>query len=1131
MDFEKIFTDLESNQTHECEEAKRKLVDLFNQNKEQWVVNLMMDYFLKTGSQRIREVLVKVQPPHDTYIFDNLSEWLNKQQHRVQALNLFSFVVRKHPTWLYKVEKHRLIKDVIKLISSEREIERDIVPLMSALLCIITLLPIIPSLVPSFLKDLFDVFGRLASWNWQNLMRPVDYKFVHLQLGLQMLFHRLYGMYPCNFLAYLNEFIKKERGAIFHHTIKPLLETVRVHPMLVTATIESEKNHSRWKEMEPHDVVSDCAKLSLPNLYQDTKTEHMYQLSSTSLLDTPSGMHSSTSISSVSSRSMSEFNQLKGTQYRKNYASRFDFGEHSMVGGNIWSPYNEINLPGSVPLTPTPSCIRTNIPTPSNLNNIIGVTGSSPPEAAVEATPETTPLKDIKELKNNALSATSASVNPVAIRAIFPTSQPSSPMRKENNHFNFSDDQTNCSTIIDQELTSTTFRKVTHVTRHDRRLQQILQDRTFSQSPFQTIEQARQGFRSPFDDSSKCDTPDMDSDLSSHLQNYTPIMTPTPIPTPTAIEDTTKVCDDCNETEGSLCSAGGLQIPNSRSLAKSIKRRNRMASYCCNDYSYSKGGATKILSNETEIIDLKVRRTKSCSSLNIVTMKEIDEDEAKMLAIANATKKAVTTSYANAASQTIKIMPCEYEDILYEMLLENEKKRKEYERSLINPREMLDQYIVNVIRAQGNLDSVCRQDQEQFQLLYLLLQHERNRCDVLDERIRRLMGRSRDKRSLESERDRLREQLKKFETKNAELIHQMEKTRKSAFEKEKRHIEELTALKSNYLNELEQNKTLRQDNESLHTRVNEEMNSCRETNYELESLRGQIFNMNTELQHLQVQADIGQQYKHDLAHLEAEFIIMGEVQVKCRDRLLELDNFRARDEEQHVLQDSYNIELKSVKHNLEEKSSQLESAKHKIGDLQTQLTNNEKVITEQKRLLKTVKDEYEEKFKALNKKYEVQKFIVMQMEEKIMMSQIKPQAPVALNTCSPDTDKTDVASSMDRNSPLSTSLASSESLSASLRSTELRNLQQLIEVPLPEASNSISIIGANANNTIENTRLATVDSTATNTANLPIVLAINPAAIAGHNLDIFTQPHPHLHLQQQQQQQQQEQNPQLQHKR
>lgn len=72
-----------------------------------------MEYYLKTGSARIVEVLVKAQAPHDGYIFDRLADWLKSSSHRVHALNLFCFVVRRHPTWLFKVEKHRLIKDML----------------------------------------------------------------------------------------------------------------------------------------------------------------------------------------------------------------------------------------------------------------------------------------------------------------------------------------------------------------------------------------------------------------------------------------------------------------------------------------------------------------------------------------------------------------------------------------------------------------------------------------------------------------------------------------------------------------------------------------------------------------------------------------------------------------------------------------------------------------------------------------------------------------------------------------------------------------------------------------------------------------------------------------------------------
>lgn len=88
----------------------------FYLDRDQWLVQCMLEYFFKTGSQRILEVMVKAQAPHDGHIFDKLDDCLKQAPHRVQSLQVFCFIVRHHPTWLYKIEKHRLIKSVFKLL-------------------------------------------------------------------------------------------------------------------------------------------------------------------------------------------------------------------------------------------------------------------------------------------------------------------------------------------------------------------------------------------------------------------------------------------------------------------------------------------------------------------------------------------------------------------------------------------------------------------------------------------------------------------------------------------------------------------------------------------------------------------------------------------------------------------------------------------------------------------------------------------------------------------------------------------------------------------------------------------------------------------------------------------------------
>ncbi|XP_073818575.1 tuberous sclerosis 1 protein hamartin [Musca autumnalis] len=1191
MDLDKLFHDLESNQNYECEEAKRKLAEHFTQIKDQWLVHNLMEYYLKTGSVRIIEVLIKAQAPHDGYIFDRLADWLKTPSQRVNALNLFCFVVRRHPTWLFKVEKHRLIKDMLHWLK-QLEIEKEIVPLMSALLAIITLLPIIPNLVPNFLNDLFAVFAHLASWNSQHPSRLSEDKLVHLQLGLQMLFHRLYGMFPCNFMAFLTDFIRREKGAIFQHTIKPLLETVRLHPMLVTATVDSEINSERWKEIQPHDVVVECMRLSLPMKYQDL-TSTVATTTATAVLSSLSSSSSTTTTSTFQQLTASATTSALGRPHYalKDHQNRL--GSEAGGGGTqpgIWSPYYEIINSSHTPLTPTPYMM------PSALNQgSLGVSGCSPPEAAVEATPETTPLKDNRELKRPSIGGgTSGVVNPLAVRAIFTNSQPSSPHRGKDSvqhqpsaaqhqyqqqHFNFPDVGSSggaggsSTTYVEQELNT---RVITRVTRYDHKVQQMLHDRNKSQSPFQTIEAqaAKMGFQTPTE---FCRTPDVDnqsaggSGTSNSRYYQSNSITPlsalntdpccaVPMSASAAMDiPITKVCDECNETDQTLCTEGGLQMPTSRSmqlLAKGIKKRNRMTSYCYNEKSCEKIGVNgNSCSGDSYKTLHKVRRTKSLSSLYLVSSKasqssgdisDTNEDDGlpalataalattttipnserplqkcpKMMAIDSVLKNSLQMKAAAAAVcedksvQTLEAVPFpNHENSLLQMLMETNEFRTAYEASRQTPNEILEQFIARGLR-NNSMDNSF--DKEQFQLLYLQLQYERYRREIHAERNRRLMGRSRDKRSLEMERERLKEQLKDFEMKNKELSLQLDKTKKATNEREREYQEELSALKTKYQNELEQNRCLRQANENLQTKLTEELSKRKDINYEVEALQGQVFSLTTELQHAQQQAEVGMQCRQELARLEADFIVMGEVQIRCRDKLAEIDNYRSRDEELQVLQEAYNLELKELKHCLDDKTSQLDSARHKIQELHSQLLNNEKVITEQKRLLRAVKDEYEERFKALNKKYEIQKIIIMQMEEKFMMTLHKPLTSAPAPACSPDTDKTDIASSVERNSPLSTSLASSESLSTSLRSSELRNLQQLLENPIAEVTSGINIVDGQRlpPQTLD---LASSANTATSLLsdpkdlNSPDVMA---ASTSTKNRPItMTHMHPHQHLQ------------------
>ncbi len=68
-----------------------------------------------------------------------------------------------------------------------------------------------------------------------------DIYLLHLQVGAYSLFHRLYGMYPCNLLTYLRAvYSKPDNQQVFEESIKPMLQRVRMHPLLVTASKDKE---------------------------------------------------------------------------------------------------------------------------------------------------------------------------------------------------------------------------------------------------------------------------------------------------------------------------------------------------------------------------------------------------------------------------------------------------------------------------------------------------------------------------------------------------------------------------------------------------------------------------------------------------------------------------------------------------------------------------------------------------------------------------------------------------------------------------------------------------------------------------------------------------------------------------
>ncbi|XP_055523070.1 hamartin [Wyeomyia smithii] len=1136
MDVTKLFSDLESNNLALADDSKKRFSELFTTSRESWLSHSMMDYFGQTSSVRIIDILVKVQQPHDKYILDKLAEWIRSGSNKMLALTLFGHIIQKRPSWLCKVGSHQLVREMLKLSKMEKEI----IPLINAVLCIINLLPVIPLVMGGYVQDLFEIFNYLATFDRNTSVNLPEDQLIHLQFGLYELFNRLYGMYPCNFVTFLKREYRGEKQAIFQHTIKPLLDTVKIHPRLVSSDQDSEISQVRWKNMEPHDVVNECARMSLDYL---DKPQEPQQIAGNECpcyatpLKPAEFNAVTTAIDFQWKASVNYFNTISTDQKLSTIAAQNSF----------WSPSNMMQPtpppgPATVPHTPNPTPSYT-IPSISG-PQLPAADGASPPEAAVEATPETTPMKDIVK------PVRPYPVNSTAVRAMWNTSQPSSPIKKEATHFSYEK-----SVITSQKLlrmvndrnhsvlqmpsnsavnttttsTSTTSNSVPssplpidQPAFEISRLSQLVSNVSLTSG---TI--AR--FDSPTISHPDCTQEDQEvHDINSQhmLQELLPIpltqAVPHQLPSVHPMKEAFDA-EDFEQEEGSPCSAGGLHFKNSQSMINFTRRRYRMHSQCVvdSDPSYSTGTSpadtsSYMLKNGTGIstarssagvvtrkhqrrhslpdlkkyslrvdpktlagdrLDLTLVETNGDSSsgsspsgeeaISAATHfhkkqeQKTEEHIRRNLTLFQEIRKNLTnvggchrtgqnglpvSSLTSSATQTIESYPQPYEQIVYGILQEELKYKSDIALKRLqercdsenkpDPNLMLDKYIELCVKKRVANGDPRRMDElyrDHITLLNLQLQYEKHRREIHAERNRRLLGKSRVIRGLEQSNETLKDQVSRLTKEISSLNTELAALRRKTNADWGKNSSEVIELKERYAAEVHKNQALQTQIKELEFALKEETQARKEQSMAVEQARGELFDLRNEMQQALYKADLGQQYRDELTRLQCELILMGEIQLKCKERLGSLDSVKARDVENAIIQETYLEEVKDLKFNLEMKSGQLDSTKERLTELDQLLVKRDETIALQKRMLKTVKEEYEEKFNALERKYHAQKAIVIKMEEAILELRVSTAAR------SPDSDRTDAVGSLDHTSPLSISLASSEGLS------EIKNLALVVQ--------------------------------------------------------------------------------------
>jgi len=263
VSIDEMFRLLESNRKHVVQEIQRLIHEKFSESRDSgWLITGLYDYYASTQSVNGLKLLLNVKEPMELVLCDRIYEGLkgSDEQARTTAVNMLGFIARKQPTWIHKITQSPCFKELLKILKHDT----DVVILVTGLLVLLSLLPAVPAKVSPWLNELFDIFSRISGF--LHSQRSKEIFTMHLHVALYAFFNRLYGMFPCNFLSWLRQHYSnsgKDQG-VFADVIAPLLSTVRMHPLLVTHSKEHEKSAARWKGLgEVHDVLAECSRYSL----------------------------------------------------------------------------------------------------------------------------------------------------------------------------------------------------------------------------------------------------------------------------------------------------------------------------------------------------------------------------------------------------------------------------------------------------------------------------------------------------------------------------------------------------------------------------------------------------------------------------------------------------------------------------------------------------------------------------------------------------------------------------------------------------------------------------------------------------------------------------------------------------
>lgn len=177
-------------------------------------------------------------------------------------------------------------------------------------------------------------------------------------------------------------------------------------------------------------------------------------------------------------------------------------------------------------------------------------------------------------------------------------------------------------------------------------------------------------------------------------------------------------------------------------------------------------------------------------------------------------------------------------------------------------------------------------------------------------------------------------------------------------------VSELTNWKQKFAGDQDELKVLRGTLEQCEARWEVEARVNKEKSLELERLKGDHFDLQSERTELIHHAAMGQHYHEQLVNLQSELLLMGELHQQWQNKLCDVERGQHREAEMDILRVAYEQELEEYRVSALQKSNQLDLAVAKLKDSDKKLSSVDNLLLEQKRILKITKEENEERFKV-----------------------------------------------------------------------------------------------------------------------------------------------------------------------